>query len=257
MQSGQKATAIVQDLLTLARRGAAVFDVVNLNKIVKDYLTSPEYIKMNSYHPDVVIVANLSDDLLNINGSAVHLSKSVMNLVSNAVEAMSGGGEIHLATENRYVDKRIRAHEDIIEGDYVVLTVSDEGLGIEPEDLDRIYEPFYTKKKMGHSGTGLGMSVVWGTVKDHNGFIDIKSTIGEGTTITVFLPATREKCPSTDNASDVRQLYGDKESLLVIDDVEAQREIASSILTQLNYTVHSAASGEEALQFLEANTEDL
>jgi signal transduction histidine kinase len=172
MQSGQKATAIVQDLLTLARRGAAVFDVVNLNKIVKDYLTSPEYIKMNSYHPDVVIVANLSDDLLNINGSAVHLSKSVMNLVSNAVEAMSGGGEIHLATENRYVDKRIRAHEDIIEGDYVVLTVSDEGLGIEPEDLDRIYEPFYTKKKMGHSGTGLGMSVVWGTVKDHNGFID-------------------------------------------------------------------------------------
>ena len=257
LQSGNKATAIVQDLLTLARRGAEIFEVVNLNTIIRDYLSSPEYKKLKSYHPDVAETTCLAPNILNIEGSAVHLSKTIMNLVSNAAEAMPNGGIINIATENRYIDTPIEGHEDIAEGDYVVLTISDEGLGIEPEDLDHIFEPFYTKKKMGYSGTGLGMSVVWGTVKDHKGFIDIKSSVGEGTTFEIFFPVTRKELHANDETLKIEQLYGNNETILVVDDVETQRIVATSILTQLRYSVTSAANGEEALKYLKDNSVDL
>ena len=256
-QSGKKATAIVQDLLTLARRGVEKIEVLNLNLIVEAYLKSPEFQKLKSYHPNVKEITNLATDLLNIEGSDVHLSKAIMNLVSNAAEAMPEGGNLNIATENKYVDTQIKGHEDIGEGDYVVLTIKDEGLGIAPDDIDRIFEPFYTKKKMGQSGTGLGMSVVWGTVKDHKGFIDIKSTIGAGTTFKIYFPATRKAVQNVTDASDIKRLRGNNESILVVDDVEVQRVIATSILTQLGYAVHSVGSGEEALEYLKDHTVDL
>ncbi len=90
-----------------------------------------------------------------------------MNLLSNAAEAISDQGEVMLLTENRYLDRPIHGYDDIREGDYVVLKVSDNGNGISAEDIGKIFEPFYTKKVMGKSGTGLGLAVVWGTVKDH------------------------------------------------------------------------------------------
>jgi signal transduction histidine kinase len=256
-QSGKKATAIVQDLLTLARRGTETFEVINLNSIVIEYLNSPEFCKLKSYHHDVNETVNLASDLLHIEGSGVHLSKAIMNLVSNAAEAMPQGGNIHISTENRYVDTQIKGHEDILEGEYVVLTIRDEGLGIEPEDIDRIFEPFYTKKKMGHSGTGLGMSVVWGTVKDHKGFIDLKSMPASGTTFKLYFPVTRKAAPNDTEALDIKRLYGNNESILVVDDVEVQRVVATSILTQLGYSVNSVASGEEALAYLKHHTVDL
>lgn len=257
LQSGIKATAIVQDLLTLARRGAETFEVVNLNTIINDYLKSPEYGKLKSYHPDVTETIKLAPDLLNVEGSVVHLSKLIMNLVSNAAEAMPDGGNIQISTENRYVDTQIEGHEYIFEGDYVVLAITDEGLGIEPEDLDRIFEPFYTKKRMGYSGTGLGMSVVWGTVKDHKGFIDLKSAIESGTTFEIFIPATRKEMNAGNRSSDTARLFGNNETILVVDDVETQRIIATSILTQLRYTVNSVSSGEAALEYLKENAVDL
>lgn len=180
-----------------------------------------------------------------------------MNLVSNAAEAMPEGGNLKISTENKYVDTQIKGHEDIGEGDYIVLTIQDEGLGIAPDDMDRIFEPFYTKKKMGHSGTGLGMSVVWGTVKDHNGFIDFKSTIGKGTTFKIYFPVTRKALQNVTDAFDIKRLHGNNESILVVDDVEVQRVIATSILTQLGYSVHSVGSGEEALEYLKDHTVDL
>ncbi len=256
-QSGKKATAIVQDLLTLARRGVEKIEVLNLNFIVEAYLKSPEFQKLKSYHPNVKEITNLATDLLNMEGSDVHLSKAIMNLVSNAAEAMPEGGDLKISTENKYVDTQIKGHEDIGEGDYVVLTIQDEGLGIAPDDMDRIFEPFYTKKKMGQSGTGLGMSVVWGTVKDHNGFIDFKSTIGTGTTFKIYFPVTRKALQNDTDAFDIKRLHGNNESILVVDDVEVQRIIATSILTQLGYSVHSVGSGEEALEYLKDHTVDL
>ena len=171
-KSGEKAAAVVQDLLTLARRGVVVNEVVNLNSIIAQYLKSPEHERLQSYHPTVHAETHFEKDALNILGSSIHLSKTVMNLVSNAAEAMPEGGTLSISTENRYMDRPIRGYEHVKEGDYVVLTVSDTGTGISPDDIGKIFEPFYTKKKMGRSGTGLGMAVVWGTVKDHNGYID-------------------------------------------------------------------------------------
>jgi len=160
-KSGEKAAAIVQDLLTLARREVAVEEVVNLNQIVIDYLATPEHEKLSAVHPSVTFECDLEDNLLNIMGSPVHLSKTLMNLMSNAAEAMPDGGVVTISTQNRYVDKLIREYEELNEGDYVTLTVSDTGIGISRDDMERIFEPFYTKKVMGRSGTGLGLAVVW------------------------------------------------------------------------------------------------
>jgi len=140
-RSGEKAAAVVQDLLTLARRRVAISEVVNLNDVILQYLKSPEYEKLKSFHPGVDVETHLERGLLNISGSPVHLSKTVMNLISNAAEAMREGGNIAVSTENRYIDRPIRGYEDILEGDYVVLTVKDPGVGISSEDIKKIFEP--------------------------------------------------------------------------------------------------------------------
>jgi len=255
-ESGQKAAVIVQDLLTLARRGVATTDVLNLNDIISDFLTTPECDKLRAFHSGIQIETHLDTDLLNILGSSVHLSKTVMNLVSNAAEAMPGGGKITISTANQYVDRPIRGYENVHEGDYVVLRVSDSGIGISPEDLARIFEPFYTKKVMGRSGTGLGMAVVWGTVKDHNGYIDVQSTRGKGTRCDLYFPVTREESTAKKTTVPVDKYMG-SESILVVDDVLQQREIACQVLSILGYSVTSVASGEEAIEYLKSNSAEL
>ncbi len=255
-ESGQKAAIIVQDLLTLARRGVATTEVLNLNDIVSDFLSSPEYDKLRTFHPDIQLETHLDSDLLNILGSSVHLSKSVMNLVSNAAEAMPAGGKITISTANQYIDSPIKGYENVQEGDYTVLSVSDSGIGISPEDLARIFEPFYTKKVMGRSGTGLGMAVVWGTVKDHNGYIDVQSTPGKGTKCDLYFPVTRKELAQKKTAVPVDK-YAGSERVLVVDDVEQQREIACQVLSKLGYAVTSVASGEEAIEYLKNNSADL
>ena len=255
-KSGQKAVAIVQDLLTLARREVSVTEVVNLNRIVSEYLKSPEYENMISYHPEIQLEASLTPHLLNIYGSPVHISKSIMNLVSNAVEAMAASGKMTLSTENRYIDIPVTGYDTVEEGDYVVLSVSDTGVGIPHDDIDRIFEPFYTKKAMGRSGTGLGMAVVYGTVKDHRGYIDVISEEGKGTTFTLFFPATRKEAV-TSKPLPLESYKSKGETILVVDDVAEQREIASKMLRKLGYSVVSVASGEAAIEFLKKESVDL
>jgi PAS domain S-box-containing protein len=256
-ESGQKAAAIVQDLLTLARRGVEITEVVNLNHIISKYLKSPEHERLEMFYPAVWLETELEKDLFNIKGSPVHLSKCVMNLVSNAAEAMPEGGKIFIKTENRYIDMAIRGNEDVEEGDYTVLCISDTGIGIKPDDLPRIFEPFYTKKVMGRSGTGLGMAVVWGTIKDHKGYIDIRSTEGEGTSITLYFPITREESAKKKSLLNIGEYMGKGESILIVDDVKEQREIASGILKRLGYSVTSIPSGGEAIEYLKENSVDL
>ena len=256
-RSGEKAAAIVQDMLTLARRGVSIKDVVDLNNIISEYLDSPEYQNLRSFNPDVKLETNLETDLLNIMGSPVHLSKTVMNLVSNAAESMHDGGTIFISTENLYLDRLIKGYDYVKEGDYVVLSVSDTGIGISREDIEKIFEPFYTKKKMGRSGTGLGMAVVWGTVKDHKGYIDVQSAEGKGTTFTLYFPVTRKEMSEKEKALPMEEYMGNGESILVVDDVEEQREIASRILKKLGYSVTSVSSGEEAVDYMKDNSADL
>jgi len=256
-KSGQKASDIVQDMLTLARRGVAIAEVVNLTETVSEYLASPEYQRLRSFHSNVFVEASLTEDLLNIKGSPVHLSKTVMNLVSNAAEAMPRGGTILLSTENRCLEGPSGSYETVAAGDYVTLTVSDTGIGITPEDMGKIFEPFYTKKVMGRSGTGLGMAVVWGTVKDHSGYVDVQSTEGKGTVFTLYFPVTRELAPEAQLLQPLEEYLGNGESILIVDDVEEQRLIASAMLTRLGYSVVAAASGEEAVVYLKDHLVDL
>ena len=256
-KSGERAAAIVQDLLTLARRGVPVVEAVNLNHIISEYLKSPEYKRLKTFHPEIRVETNLQEDLLNMIGSSVHLSKTIMNLVSNAAEAMPGGGEIFVSTENRYVDKPISGYDDVEEGDYITFTVSDTGVGISVEDMERIFEPFYTRKVMGRSGTGLGMAVVWGAVKDHQGYIDAQSVEGKGTTFTLYFPVSREDLPVEKIQLSLEDYLGKGESILIVDDVEEQRAIASGMLSKLKYSVAAVSSGEEAVEYMRKHAADL
>ena len=256
-KSGLKAAAIVQDLLTLARRGVAITGVVNLNEIISEYLDSPEYVKLKSFHPKVNLETHFEVDLLNIKGSQVHLSKTIMNLISNAAESMPDGGKIIITTKNQYIDKPIGNYDTVTEGDFSVVTISDTGIGIASKDLEKIFEPFYTKKIMGRSGTGLGMAVVWGTVKDHNGYIDMHSSFGNGTLFSLYFPITREVINTDKINFSIEYCKGNGEKILIVDDIKEQREIASGMLEQLNYSVCVVSSGEEAVEYMKENSVDL
>ena len=257
LQGGQRAAAIIQDLLTLARRGVAVSEVVNLNKVISDYLKTPEFEKLKAYHPSVIFKSNLDRDLMNVKGSPVHLGKTVMNLLSNAAEAIPDHGEVTLLTENQYLDKPITGYDHIEEGEYAVLKVSDNGKGISKEDVGKIFEPFYTKKVMGRSGTGLGLAVVWGTVKDHDGYIDVQSKEGTGSAFTLYFPITREEIVKDRSPISAESYEGRGESILMVDDVKEQRELATAILSRLGYRVRAVSSGEEALAYLKTERVDL
>lgn len=256
-QAGLRGAAIIQDLLTLARRSVAVSEVVDLNKVVFDYLKTPEFDKLRSEYHAVKVRIETTKGLLNIKGSPIHLSKMLANLVSNAAEAISGPGEIAIKTKNRYLDLPLQGYDHIQEGDYAVLTVSDTGKGISVDDLGKIFEPFYTNKVMGRSGTGLGLAVVWGTVKDHRGYIDVRSEEGQGSTFTVYLPVTREEVLTAGDVVDTAAYTGKGEAILIVDDVPEQRELAMSMLERLGYKVEAVAGGEEAIDYLRSKKADL
>lgn len=253
-ESGQKAANIVRDLLTLTRRGLNTKEVVDIQKVICDYLTSPEHSRLNLNNPLVTIRIHIEENLMNILGSPIHLHNSIMNLVSNATEAIEDQGEITIKGENCYLIN----HTILKEGEYVIISISDTGKGIKEQEIEKIFDPFYTKKKMGRrSGTGLGMAIVWSTIKDHKGHIEIESTLGKGTTFTLYFPATRKQVPQTNTQFNIYKYKGNGEKILVVDDIKEQREIASEILTNLEYSVVKMESGEKAIEYLKNNQSDL
>jgi signal transduction histidine kinase len=256
-KSGQKASAIVQDLLTLARRGVVARDVTDINAIVTAYLNAPEHREIMRHHHGIAIQVDLADDLMPILGSPVHITKTIMNLVSNAAEAQPDGGTIAIRTENCYLDRPQQRYQQVDEGEYVLLRVSDTGKGIAPDDLERIFEPFYSKKVLGRSGTGLGMAVVWGTVQDHMGYIDVQSAPGQGATFDLYFPVTRRLPETFKAAASIETLMGKGDTVLIVDDVEEQREITKAILTHLNYEAVAVDSGEAAVAYLKDRAVDL
>ena len=255
--SGRRAADIVQDLLTVARGVATTKGSLNLNDLISDYLNSPEFKKLNQSHPFVTVKTNLVKDLFNISGSQVHIRKVVMNLVSNAAEAIKGSGNITLSTLNRYIDRPLKGYDHIKEGEYAILAVSDDGLGISSDDLERIFEPFYTKKVMGRrSGTGLGLAVVWNVMQDHKGYIDVTSK-ENGTTFELFFPITREETLHKDLSISFKDLKGNGETILVVDDTESQRDITCKMLETFGYKTKAVCSGEIAVEYLKEHRVDL
>lgn len=249
-ESGEKAAAIVQDLLNMARRGVVQKQVVNLNALVDEYLTSPEHARLLGAHEGISIAAELQPELLNLKSSALHVKNALMNLVLNSVEA--GADHIVVSTANTCIEDKSYRDQPLPEGEHVILQVTDNGSGISEEDQQRIFEPFYTKKVMGRSGTGLGMAVVWGTVQDHGGHITISSAPGTSTTIRLIFPACRDIHEQTKDLPPAQEdLLGNRESVLVVDDSVQQRQIAQALLEALNYRVHTADSGEHALELLQ------
>lgn len=247
-RSGQQAAAIVQDLLTLARRGVSEDRVLSINTVIEAYAVSAVHRDLMDRHLDVEFSLRLAPNLLHVKGSRAHLEKAVTNLVSNAVEACGTSGHVVVSTSNVALESALDAWEEVPPGDYVVLQVADDGIGMSDDEARRVFEPFYSKKTLGRSGTGLGMAVVWGTVKDQGGYVDVETARGRGSTVTVYLPATREPVTDSDQLN-LGDLAGD-EVVLVVDDVEMQREVAREILSPLGYAVETAASGEEAVDLL-------
>jgi len=253
---GTRASDVVADLITVARGVASARDVSNLNHLIQEYLSSPEYLKLMEKYDLITCKTDLEKNLLNVSCSETHIKKCIMNLVMNAAESITGPGHIMISTANKYLDKKIFHNQNLNIGEYSVISISDTGEGIENEDLERIFEPFYTKKVMGLSGTGLGLTVVWNTVKDHNGGVSVQSS-DSGTVFDLYFPATRKNVTPVTSDKDIDKLMGKGEKILIIDDEKLQQELASELLTLLGYTVHSVSSGEEALIYLQNAEVDL
>lgn len=258
-KSGKNAAAIVQDLLSLSRRGVMIREMVSVNTVIKEYFQSPEYQKLSLVSPGISVTMQLKNDLQLVEGSPVHLQKIVMNLVINAFEAIEGVGKVTVSTENKILHAPLKGYELISSGSYVVLTIQDSGSGMSADVVEKIFEPFYTRKQMGRSGTGLGMTVVWGTIKDHGGFLDINSAPELGTTISIFFPAAlSDRVAAQEEPVEKNKLsQGKGQMVLIADDVREQREIGVSILEKLGYQAWAVPSGEEAVKFIKEHPVDL
>lgn len=254
--SGWRAAAVVEDLLTIARGAASRKSALCLNQIIRSYLGSPEYKKLSENHPDVAVSAELSEDLMPIAGSPIHIKKVLMNIVSNGMEAIPDVGRIVISTRNHCLENRVKGYQEIPPGSYAVVSITDSGSGIAAEDMEKIFEPFYTKKVMGKSGTGLGLAVVWNTMQDHEGYIDVGS-MATGTRFDLYFPTTQTDAPETAGKTPIEKLMGHGEQLLIVDDEATQLEITSRILSRLGYRVATAESGESAIHYMERQTVDL
>lgn len=254
--AGERATAIVADLLTIARGVATSKEILNLNALITDFLNAPEFARLKRGHPGVKIETEFDEHLHPISGSPIHVTKLVMNLVSNAAEAIESHGCVRLSTANRYLDAPLKGYDRIDVGEYAVVSVSDDGPGITARDLDRIFEPFYSKKVMGRSGTGLGLAVVWNVVQDHGAYIDVASD-RNGSRFDVYFPITRGEVADVATAPTLEAFMGTGEYIVVVDDVESQRDITRNMLEVLGYRVTTLASGEEAVDYFRHHDADL
>lgn len=240
---------INQQLLTLGRRGHYNLEPLNLNGVVKAVLA-----QMEPPPQSLAIDVDLDDDLMNLKGGRSQIYRVISNLINNARDAMTDIGRITVKTENYYLEKNSGYYTRIPKGEYVKVTVSDTGTGIPEENLQKIFDPFFTTKTTDKKrGSGLGLSVVDAVVKDHEGYIDVESRLGEGTSIYIYFNITRENIESESRSP----ITGGDEAILVVDDDAIQREVTTSLLTRLGYRVRSVKSGEKALALLKEQTFDL
>lgn len=255
-ESGRRAVAVVADLLTITRGVASEKAVSNLNRIVGDYLESPQMKRLRNLRSEVTVRTDLDPGLMNMVCAPIQIQKTLMNLVLNAAEAIPGQGEVRIATENCRLDKSLPGADGIGPGNYVRLTVSDTGVGIKDEDVGHIFDPFYTKRMMGRAGTGLGLVVVWNAIEDHKGHVSVQSG-SFGTVFELLFPATEDALPEAIESVSLDELRGGGQHILVVDDDDMQRMTARDSLKVLGYNVHVTRSGEEGVSYLQEQTVDL
>ena len=240
---------INQQLLTLGRRGHYNLRPLNINEVVLRAVQELEPL------PDTLVCeTSLAEDLMNILGGNAQIYRVITNLLHNACDAMQDIGTISIKTENYYADDVAIAYCRVPKGEYVKLTITDTGCGIPDDIIQKIFDPFFTSKVTDKKrGSGLGMSVVDAVVKDHGGYIDMSTKVGEGTSFYLYFPVTRESIEEQDSG----KISGGSETILVVDDDEMQRDVSSQLLKKLGYNVTVVESGEKATEFLKENPQDL
>jgi signal transduction histidine kinase/ActR/RegA family two-component response regulator len=253
-ESAKKAAGVIRNLLTLGRRGNFTMEPMSINSLVDSYLRSSDYFELQRRYHQVELRQSLQRDVWPIEASVPHLNQVIMNLVINAYEAMPFGGHLLVETKQVSLTEPFEGYELIEPGQYSRIRVKDNGAGIAPGRLERIFEPFYTDKEMGRSGSGLGLAVVYGVVQDLRGRIDVQSEEGVGTQFDLYFPAVLNYSPPE---PEPKPIVRGEQRVLVVDDVAVQREVAVALLGTLGYTVESVKNGHEALDFLARETVDL
>ena len=204
----------------------------------------------------LAVETNLEDVLMPIKAGVSQIFRVISNLLSNAVESMENIGRLTISTENYYTDKPSGKYGRVPKGEYAKLTVGDTGSGITHEHTSRVFEPFFsTKTTDRRRGSGLGLSVVHAVVKDHHGYIDFETEPGRGTTFYLYFPVTREPLDKTDEGH--QEIRGGTERIMVVDDDPGQRDVTVTMLRRLGYKASALESGEEAIEFVRENPQDL
>ena len=244
LQASERGRDLVRNILSFTRKIESQPQPLDINVEISKSLGMLEILAPRT----VSIETRLARDISSVSMDASHLSQILMNLTTNACHAMPDGGKVVIQTKDISVDHAIcLACGESFSGDYVLFCVSDTGHGMDSETIERIYEPFFSTKDVG-SGTGLGLSVVLGLVKNQEGHIDCESEVGKGTTFKIFLPVLH----AAKTVSDKKELAQTKlaigtETLLLVDDEKSLRDIAQRYFSDVGYRIHQAGSGEEAV----------
>ncbi|MDG2125311.1 MAG: response regulator [Verrucomicrobiales bacterium] len=251
-KSAYRASVIIQDLLSLARRGTYKLEPVDINELILDCLTSPAVALRLAEAPGVTCRHELLPELDPAKGSEPHLTQALLNLFLNGIESMGNDGrlaQLVVTTTNVLLDQPLHAYETIPPGSYILISVKDAGPGLPPGMQKRIFEPFFTSKKMGVSGSGLGLSVVYGVVHDHGGFLDVISTPGEGAEFRIYLQRELQATPRN-SGRPAKVAQQPSARILIVDDYTPQRLLTAKLLESLGHETLSAPSGQEAISIL-------
>ena len=247
LSNAERASNLTRQLLTFSRRQPEKLQTLSLNEV----LTSMHPLLQRTLTNDVELVTLIGDGIGYVHADFGQMEQAVLNLAINARDAMKGSGKLVVETKREFLSaedclKRVGAKP----GDYVILSVKDSGQGMSEETMQHIFEPFFTTKKAG-KGTGLGLAVVYGIVKQHHGWIEVYSGIGKGTEFRIYLPRVESKQKLPPSLEPQAQELKGKEAILVIDDDDHVRHSLELMLSSLDYHVIAAASGQEAIQLLE------
>jgi two-component system, cell cycle sensor histidine kinase and response regulator CckA len=247
-QQAERAAALTRQLLAFARRQILEPRNIDLNQSVTETLNLLEKV----IGSNIEIKTTLAPALSLVRADPTQVEQVLMNLCINARDAMPDGGSLLINTANSIFDAEYCAHQPFARpGDYVMLSVTDTGTGMDAATLDRIFEPFFTTKELG-KGTGLGLATVYGIVRQHGGFTHVYSELGVGTTFRTYLPSAPLATKSVEPVEDSQPVRGGVETILVAEDHMGLRELAFETLTSLGYKVVVASDGEQALREFES-----
>ncbi len=253
LYSGRRAADLVGQLMTFSRKQVIELKVFNLNDIVADF----EKMLRRIIGEDTEMETRLSPDLWPIKADRTQIEQIIVNLAVNARDAMPNGGRLTIETANVVLDERYEAtHLDAKTGPYVLLQVSDTGIGMSKEIQNRIFEPFFTTKKQG-KGSGLGLSTIFGIIQQYQGHIWVESEENVGSIFKVYIPRCEETRTSMLPSEQPDDIPRGKETILLVEDEPAVREMAAFTLRQQGYTVWEASNGQEALQLAQSTTDDI